>query len=152
MSFVSPLNKQQTKKTKVVEPTELPLFKPEKLTLTKSEARKVLHHSGELSHSQIAWTQRWLVQRIRERSLPPQLAGADAFGQILRFLSPNDALALFDDVRNDFARTVGGALVSPHDEKDDLSFLEALACEAYHEHQSQPPTSSHNSPKSDDDP
>jgi hypothetical protein len=137
MSFLSPL------RAKKVEEKELPLFKPEKLALTKSEARKILLYSADLSHSQIHWTQNWLSQRIRERSLPPQLAGADAFGQIVRFLAPHDASALLAEIRAEFLKTV------PPPPKDD--FLSVLANEAYHECQDQPHSSSRNSQKSDDD-
>jgi hypothetical protein len=139
MSFCSPL-----KAKKVEEEKELPLFKPEKPILTRSEARKILLYSGEVSRPQILWTQNWLSLRIRERSLPPQLAGADAFGQILRFLAPHDASALLAEIRADFLKTV------PLEPKDD-SFLAVLANEAYHECQDPPHSSSRNSQKSDDD-
>jgi len=143
MNFCSPLRQ----KKKVEEPTELPLFKPDKLTLTRSEARKVLLQKGNLSHSHILWTQNWLNQRIRERCLPPQLSGADAFSQILLFLSPHDATSLFENIRSDFVRAFPSLVV-----RDDLSFLDALALEAYHEHQHQSPTDDHNNLIQDDDP
>jgi hypothetical protein len=145
MNFCSPLRQKKKKE----EPTELPLFKPDKLTLTKSEAKKVLYLKATLSHCHILWTQRWLEQKIQERCLPPQLSGADAFAQILRFLTPHDASSLLEQIRGDFARAFPQL---GEKEDEDLSFLAQLANEAYHEHQPQPPTCDHNSPKSDASP
>jgi hypothetical protein len=144
----SPLTKQQAKKNVVEKAPVLPLFKAEKLTLTKSEARKVLHTKVELGQPQIRWCQNWLTQRIRERCLPPQLAGGDAFSQIVLFLSPSDASALFSDIRADFEKT----LPPKPEDGDDVSFLALLANEAYHEYQPPLPSSDHNSPKSDASP
>jgi len=139
--MTSPFSTQQAKKAKVVIEKPLALFKPEKLNLTLSEARKVLHTKVVLGRSHIHWCQNWLTQRMREKSLPPQIAGRDAFSQIVRFLSPSDASVLFSDVRKDFADWL------PKTEaQDDVSFLEILANEAYHEYQDQPQVSSHNSP------
>jgi hypothetical protein len=127
-----------------------PTFKPEKLSLTKAEAKKVLYHSGELSVGQIAWVQRWLEQKVRERSLPPQLAKGDAHAQILAFLEPSDASALLEDIRRDFGMTLYD-LPPPRD--DDFGFLLGLAeCVAYPEHLPPPQTSSRNSRRQDDDP
>jgi len=121
-------------------------FKPEKPTLPKSEAKKILHYSG-VSSSQVLWTQRWLEQKIRERSLPPQFAGADAFGQIAMFLSPPSALSLLSEIRADFQKTLDCAV-----SQSDFDFLLGLANEAYHEHLPPPQTSSRNSHSQGDDP
>jgi len=86
--------------------TELPLFPKEKFSLTKSEAKKVLDFSEDLGHHQIGWTQRWLEQRVRERSLPPQLSGAHAFSNMRTFLSPPDMIALLEEIRADFQKTL----------------------------------------------
>jgi hypothetical protein len=144
MNFCSPLRQKKVKE----EPTELALFKPDKLTLTRGEAKKVLFQKGNLSHSNILWTQNWLNQKIRERCLPPQMSGADAFAQILRFLTPHDASALLEQIRGDFAR----AFPQLGEVEDDFSFLAQLANEEYHEHQPQPPTCDHNRTKSDASP
>lgn len=123
----------------------LDLFKTDKPTLPKSEAKKILLHSGDLSLAQVQWTQRWLEQRIRERSLPPQLAKGDAFGQIVTFLSPPNALSLLSEIRADFQKTL------PLEERPtEESFLAYLASEAYHEHLPPPHTSSRNSRSLDD--
>jgi len=127
---------------------ELPSFKPEKPTLPKSEAKKILFYSGNLSHSQVLWTQRWLEQKLRESSLPPQFAKDDAFGQIVAFLSPAAAFELLSAIREDFQKTL-----PPEDkEADDFDFLLGLANEAYHEHLPPPQVSSRSSRRLDDDP
>ena len=83
---------------------QLALFKKVKLFLTKSEAKKVLNSSLNLSYHQIEWVQRWLEQRVRERCLPPQLSGADAFSCIGLFLDPRDAISLLEEIRSDFQK------------------------------------------------
>jgi hypothetical protein len=138
--WVSPLS---SRKPKPLSSTP-EVFKVEKPTLPKAEAKKILHHSGDLSLSQVLWTQRWLEQKICERSLPPQFARADAFGQIAMFLSPPSALSLLNEIRADFQKIV------PLEEKSDFDFLLSLANEAYHEHLPPPQTSSRNSRLQDD--
>jgi hypothetical protein len=128
-------------------PIEPEKFKMEKLTLPKSEAKKILHYSGNLSVGQTLWTQNWLNQRIRERSLPPQLSGHDAFGSIVLFLSPSDVTSLLEDIRKDFQRTLP---LEPK-ESSEFDFLMSLANEAYHEHLPPPTSASHNNHLSDDD-
>lgn len=123
---------------------DIPLFKQEKLTLSKGEARKFLDYSPSLA--QTAWCQRWLEQLIRERSLPPQIAGADGYGYFCSFLNPEDALKVLDKLREDFQKIV------PLEPKGDFDFLTCLPeCGAYHEHLLQLHKSDHNSQISDDD-
>ena len=131
-------------------PKELPKFKQVPLTLTKSEAKKVLNLERRTpSAQQTAWTQRWLEQLIRERTLPPQLAGADAYGQLCLFLSPDDCLKVLEQIRADFGKT----LPLETQTKDEFDFLRGLGeLEAYHEHLYQPHRSSDNTDLSDDDP
>lgn len=145
----SPLKQPAPPKVQKEKPEKpLPAFKPEKPTLPKAEAKKILFYSGNLSRSQVFWVQRWMELRIREQSLPPQLAREDAFGQIVAFLSPQNASALFEDIRRDFQRTC------PVEDKeaDDFGFLLGLANEAYHEHLPPPQSSSRSSRTPDDDP
>jgi hypothetical protein len=149
----SPL--KQKKESKSNQPTlpnktveNLEKFKPIKLTLTKAEAKKILEYKKELAYQQIEWVQKWLETVIRERSLPPQLSGADAYGQIMLFLNPNDALQLLQQIRADFQK-----LLPPEEiVEDDFAFLNHLDCGAYHEHLPPPHTSSRNSHLQDDDP
>jgi hypothetical protein len=108
------VGKSQKKKEESV----LPLFPKEKLSLTKSEAKKILDYSEELGHHQIGWTQRWLEQRIRERSLPPQLSGANAFSSMRTFLSPPDMIALLEEIRAEFRKWL------PPKEKVDYPLLQ----------------------------
>lgn len=146
--WVSPLKPRKPSNPVKEKPEKIvPAFKPEKLSLPKSEAKKILAYSGNLSHSQILWTQRWLEQKTRERSLPPQFAKEDAFGQIVAFLAPGSANALFCEIRADFQRTLPP---EADKEADDFDFLLSLANEAYHEHLPPPQTSSRNSRILDD--
>ena len=150
----SPL-KPKKEKTKVLSsspPTKekdnlMEKFKPIKLTMTKSEAKKILEYKKDLAVQQIQWVQNWLETLIRERSLPPQLAGADGSSQLLLFLNPLDALSVLKQIREDFAKTV------PQEKKeaDDYSFLSSLELGAYHEHLPLPHKTSHNNPTQDDD-
>jgi len=139
--WVSPIAKKKAAPTEVAAAVAAalpPLFKAEKLTLPRSEAKKILRYAGTLSLSQTAWTQRWLEQRVREQSLPPQLARDDAFAQILSFLSPQNAAAMLAEIRADFQRTL--PVETP--EVDEFAFLLDLATEACHEHLSPPQSSS----------
>jgi hypothetical protein len=150
----NPLKRKQPKaeKAEKVKPEKtLAQFKKVKLNLTRAEAKKILsHHTGDLGYSQILWTQMWMEQRVRERSLPPHLAGGDAYSYILKFLSPNDASSLLNDIRNDFVKTQPPSSSAV---KGDLDFLNGLGeLEAYHAHLFQPHTSDHNNHLSDDDP
>jgi hypothetical protein len=122
-------------------------FKPIKLTMTKSEAKKILEYKKDLAVQQIQWVQNWLETLIRERSLPPQLAGADGYSQLMLFLNPLDALSVLKQIREDFAKTV------PPEKKevDDYSFLSSLELGAYHEHLPLPNKTSHNNQTQDDD-
>jgi hypothetical protein len=145
----NPLRKKQPKaeKPKAEKPEkEIQKFKKEKLTLPKTEAKKILAVSGNLSYSQIAWAQRWLDQRVRERSLPPQLAGSDAMGYLTSFLCPSDALALLDDIRRDYQK-----ILWPDELKAPDFPLATLESEAYHEHLPPPHMSSYNNDSQDDD-
>lgn len=145
----NPLRKKQPKAEKPVKPSKpekVEKFKPEKLTLPRGEAKKYLNRTPSLA--QTAWCQRWLQQLIRERTLPPQLAGADGYGSLCAFLSPEDCLEVLEHLRADFEKTL------PLEEKksDEFDFLRGLGeLEAYHEHLLQPHTSYHNSHLSDDD-
>ena len=151
-SWANPLKSKKVKKEKEEKPTkekELPKFKADKLTLTKSEAKKILNLEHQTpSSQQTAWVQRWLEQLIRERTLPPQLAGADAYGQLCQFLTPEDVLDVLLRVRSDFGKT----LQTDKRQGDEFDFLRGLGeLEAYHEHLLQPHTDDRNSHLSDDD-
>ena len=122
-------------------------FKPIKMTMTKSEAKKLLDYKKDLAVQQILWVQNWMETLIRERSLPPQLAGADGYSQLCLFLNPADALNVLKQIRDDFA------LMMPLEEKqDDYSFLSSLELGAYHEHLPLPHKTYRNSLTQDDDP
>ena len=150
----SPLKPKKEKKvlsssppTKEKEKT-LEKFKPIKLSMTKSEAKKILDYKKDLAIQQILWVQNWMETLIRERSLPPQLAGADGYSQLCLFLNPTDAMNVLKQIRDDFAK------VLPLEEKplDDYSFLSSLELGAYHEHLPLPHKTSHNNQTPDADP
>lgn len=126
---------------------EIEKFKPEKLTLTKGETKKILDSKKPLSYHQIEWTQKWLETAIRENSYPPQLAGADAYGQILLFLNPTDSLNLLQKIRADFDK-----IQPPQQKTDDpFDYLQSVEMGAYHEHLPLPHTSSRSNQTQDDD-
>jgi hypothetical protein len=151
----SPLKPKREKVVKVIsssQPTKekenvLEKFKPIKLSMTKSEAKKILDYKKDLAVQQILWVQNWMETLIRERSLPPQLAGADCYSQLCLFLTPPDALNVLKAIRSDFEK------VRPVEEKpvDDYSYLNSLELGAYHEHLPPPNKSYHNNPIQDDD-
>ena len=150
--WASPLKpKKEKKEGSHKQPTpptgELEKFKKPKLKLTKSEAKKILDYKKDLAYRQIEWVQNWLQGVIGERSLPPQLAGEDAYAQIMLFLSPPDALALLLKIRGEFLKTVPLEEI----EKDEFSFLTQMEMGAYHEHLPQPHSSSRNNPIQDGD-
>ena len=152
----SPLKPKKEKVVKVLSsspPTkerekEIEKFKPIKMTMTKSEAKKILEYKKDLAVQQILWVQNWMETLIRERSLPPQLAGADGYSQLMLFLSPADALNVLKQIREDFVKMI------PPEEivVDDYSFLNCLELGAYHEHLPPPHSSYHNNPIQGDDP
>jgi hypothetical protein len=148
--WVSPLKPKKDKdgSQKQPQPTkELEKFVRPKLTLSKAEAKKLLDRKQELAYQQIEWVQQWLQNAVRERSLPPQLAGGDAYGQLMLFLNPEDALQLLQRLRSDFAKTVPPEKA----EDDDFAFLHRLELGAYHEYLPLPQAFSHNSRLPDDD-
>ncbi len=148
--WASPLKPKKDKcgSQKQPQPTkELEKFVRPKLSLSKSEAKKLLDRKSELAYQQIEWVQQWLLTAVRERSLPPQLAGGDAYGQLMLFLNPDDALQLLQRLRADFAKTVPPEKA----DDDDFAFLHRLELGAYHEHLPPPLASSRNSHSLDDD-
>lgn len=110
----SPL--RQPKQKKVKEEIEEVWVKP-KLRLSKSEAKKFLIPKEDLSLAQVEWCQNWLSQFVRERSLPPQIVGADGYGVLHRFLSPQDAVEALGKIRSEFEKTL------PLKKPDDFDFL-----------------------------
>ena len=111
--FGSPL-----KKKKVVEVKE-EKWKVEKRVLSAATTKKLLDWDGDCGDGVIRWTEQWLVQLVRERSLPPQIAGSDVMGSLTHFLSPNDALEVLAKIRREFRDT------HPiYFQKEDWSFLE----------------------------
>lgn len=122
----NPIKRKQPKPEKEQKPKkeeELPLFKKEKLRLTRSETKKVLAVSGPVGHSDVAWTQRWLDQIIRERSYPPHLSGEDAYALICSFLTPSDSLQLLTQIRADYEKQKPSDVPPPNP----FGFLDALS-------------------------
>lgn len=144
----SPLRQQQKpKEPKDAKHTikQLKKFEKEVVKVTKGDAKKIVNYSGDLSYHQRAWVQRWLEQLMRERSLPPQIAGSDALGQLNLFLSPSSLAEVFVKIREDFQRTL------PEVESNPYQFLESLVeSEAYLSLLPPPHTSSRNNHSQDD--
>jgi len=136
--WASPLKPKKEKKDstkQTVKPTmdkekELEKFKPIKLVLPKAEAKKILDRKKDLAYQQIEWVQNWLENYLRERSYPPQFAGADAYSQIMLFLNPKDSLELLSRIRAEFSKTL-----PPDDtQSDEYDFLKGLDLGDYHKH------------------
>jgi len=124
-NFGSPLRQKKVKEEKEEKWAKVIV------SLPAAEAKKVLAFKGPLAKSQIQWTERWLQQLVRERSLPPQLAHSDAFGQLKIFLDGADLDAVLARVRADFLKTLSG-----------------LESEAYSAHLSRSPSGGRNTLKS----
>ena len=100
---------------------DLQPFKPVKPKIGKASAKHLVEFKGDLSKQQILWIERWMTQLVQERSLPPQIAGADAFAALAQILAPADCLAVLEKLREDFARAF--PLSVP--QKEDFAFLES---------------------------
>jgi len=123
-------NPLKPKKEKIEKDTELALFKKDKPTLPTSEAKKLLNWTKPLSKNQTMWVQRWMEHYVRGHCLPPQLSGADALGEMNRFLSPRDCLQTLEYLRRDFHQTLER---EPSKTDDEFAFLMGLGeLEAYH--------------------
>ena len=92
----NPLKKKKEVKEEVI--------KPEKKVLPGSVVKALLGWKGVAGDSLRLWVERWLVQLVRERSLPPQIAGSDVMAALDQFLTPSDALDVLAKIRLDFQR------------------------------------------------
>lgn len=103
-------------------------FKPETKVFSASVVKALLDYNGVVGDAIIRWTERWVVQLVRERSLPPQIAGSDVMGALSAYLTPSDALDVLTKVRADFRREHPANFPT-----DDFSFLlKAFADEGIH--------------------
>ena len=124
MNYGSPLLKDQKKqKTAVVEEKQLEKFKPERPLMSKSNARQLTGVTCD--NHQTLWLQRWLEQLVRERSLPPQLAGKEPFSALSQFLAPSDALAVLESLRAEF-HTRFPFVTEAQKEEEEYDFLLGL--------------------------
>jgi hypothetical protein len=112
--FGSPLKPKKVK----VEKEEV--WKKEKKVLSASVVKKLLDWDEEVGDGVIRWTEQWLVQLVRERSLPPQIAGSDVMGALVHYLTPCDAVEVLAKIRKEFRDT--HPIYFP---KEDWTFLEA---------------------------
>lgn len=122
MNHSNPFSKQKQKKQKEALMIDVPLekFKPLKPKLSKGAAKALVEVS--CSASELLWIERWLTNLVQERSLPPQICGADAFDALTTYLAPTDALAILDAIRADFL----AAHPQRDKPKDDFDFLLAV--------------------------
>jgi hypothetical protein len=77
-------------------------FKKAKPKFSKGSAKALLGIKGAIPITAAQWLERWMTQLVQERSLPPQIAGADAYGALLQLLSPQDAEETLGRLRRDF--------------------------------------------------
>ena len=113
MNYGDPLKgRQRTKEVKEE------VIKPPKKVLSGAVVKALLDYDGVVGDGIIRWAERWLVQLVRERSLPPQIAGSDVMGALSQFLPPSDALDVLKRVREDFRREHPAMFP-----KEDFSFL-----------------------------
>lgn len=96
--FGSPLRPKKVKEVKEEK------IVPEKKVLSAATCKALLDYKGDIGDGIIRWTERWLVQLVRERSYPPQIAGSDALGALTQYLTPSDALNVLETIRRDFRR------------------------------------------------
>jgi hypothetical protein len=112
-SYGDPLKgRQRTKEVKEE------VIKPEKRVLTPPVCRELLDYKGAVGDVIIRWTERWLVQLVRERSYPPQIAGCEALASLASYLTPSDALSVLESIRRDFRHQ--HPILFP---KEDFAFL-----------------------------
>ena len=91
----SPLNKDWKQKNSEAEQKQ----KVQKI-LGKGEAKKLVQRSCDSSQCQ--WIDRWLKNFVQSRSLPPQMAGTEAYSSIIKFMGESEAEKVFESLRLDF--------------------------------------------------
>jgi hypothetical protein len=100
MNYSSPFGKDwKQKKPKDVDAL-LEKFKAVKPKISSKVGRDLTEQS--CSQAELFWIERWLDNVVRNRSLPPQCAGKDAYASIMLFLTPRDALGLLEQLRKEF--------------------------------------------------
>jgi hypothetical protein len=145
MNYGSPLLKDQKKqKMPIAEEKELEKFKPERPLMSKSNARQLTGVTCD--NQQILWVQRWMEQLVRERSLPPQLAGKEPFSALLQFLAPSDVLKILETLRVEFQTRFP---FSTEKEKEEEEFDFLLGLGETLQHQQTSLISDHNTWKPD---
>ena len=106
MNSSSPFSpSKQKKKLKFAEVLETPtlaLFKPVKPVLSRGSAKSLVELP--CSPSELAWIERWLETYARNRSLPPQCYGKEAFDALISILPPEEMLKVLEEIRRDFKR------------------------------------------------
>lgn len=115
VDYGNPLKKRQRSEAKK-EKEEV--IRPERRVLNASVCRDVLDYKGVVGDGIIRWVERWLVQLVRERSLPPQIAGCDVMAALNQYLLPSDGLEVLETIRRDFQREHPALFP-----KEDFSFL-----------------------------
>jgi hypothetical protein len=77
-------------------------FKKPKAKFSKGATKGLLGFKGVLPQYAAAWLERWMAQLVQERSLPPQIAGADALGALQQMLAPQDVAEVLARLRREF--------------------------------------------------
>lgn len=119
MNYSSPFGKDwKVKKDTSDQPLEK--FKVIKPILSPKAGRELVEKS--CSPQELLWIERWLETLVRSKSLPPQIAGKDAFNALAMFLEPKAVLSVLEQIRADFLL----AHPSRVEEKEDFGFLLAV--------------------------
>ena len=109
------------KSAKTQKPKEPEKFKPQKPKVGKASAKMLVECQMDLPREAILWVERWLVQLVQERSLPPQIAGENPFGALAQLLAPRDVLEVLERIRKEFRQSFPYLFEK---EKEDFAFLE----------------------------
>jgi hypothetical protein len=115
----APLVPKSAKTQKKTE--ELEKFKPLKPKVGKASAKMLVDCKMDLPYDALMWIQRWLIQLVQERSLPPSIAGENPFGALAQLLAPADALKVLEQIRKEFRQSFPYLFEK---EKEDFAFLE----------------------------
>lgn len=89
----SPLNKDW-KTPKEEKPAKAPKI------LSKGEAKRLVGRGCDSGQCQ--WIDRWLKNFVQSRSLPPQMAGSEAYSNIMKFMGDEEGQKVIDQLRSDY--------------------------------------------------
>ena len=71
-----------------------------KVAISKGEGKRLTKRACDRGHCE--WLGRWLKQLVEERCLPPQIAGAEASSNLLKFMGAEETEKILTKLREDF--------------------------------------------------